>query len=113
MYKIIFEMNKIHRKGIIHSDIKPSNVIIDVKVRKRKEITEKIDIKIIDWNLAVTYYQGKKFNRFQGTPKYMAPELLVEYEYYTPAVDVWSTGMLMYRAIAGDSLLDSSSRQLR
>lgn len=88
-------------------------MIIDVKMKNRKEISEKLEIRIIDWNLALEYYEGKRFVKFHGTPKYMAPELLVEHEYYTPAIDVWSLGMLMFRVVARESMIGTSQKQIR
>lgn len=53
-------------------------------------------INLIDWNLASFYYIGKKYDRASGTPPFKAPQLVVQSEFYTPAIDIWSLGAVMF-----------------
>ena len=96
MYKLIQEVNKAHQMGIIHSDIKSENILIDAKLVDHRYVTEKMKINLIDWNLAAFHYEGKQYRRASGTPPFKAPELVVQSEYYTPAVDVWSLAIVMF-----------------
>lgn len=96
MYKLLKEVNQAHQKGIIHSDIKPENILIDAKRMEDFLVTEKMIVDLIDWNLAAFYYPGKAFSRASGTPPFKAPELTFFTEYFSPVVDVWSLGAVMY-----------------
>ena len=79
-------------------------------MREGKEYrTRKTQVQIIDWNLAKLYYEGRRYLETEGTVRYMAPELVIGSQYYTPAVDVWSIGAIMYKAVTGRSLLQPSS----
>lgn len=42
-----------HSKGIIHRDIKPHNIMVNL---------EKEEVKIIDWGLGEFYFPGKDYN---------------------------------------------------
>lgn len=37
----------------------------------------------------------------------MAPEMIIGAVHYTPAIDVWSLGILMFRMITGKHILRS------
>jgi len=59
-----------HSKGIIHRDIKPHNIMVNM---------EKKEVKIIDWGLAEFYFPGKEYNVRVASRYFKAPELLVDY----------------------------------
>ena len=42
---------------------------------------------------------------FRGTPNFMAPECWEDYCTYTPKVDVWSVGAILYNMLTGVNLL--------
>lgn len=82
----------IHSKGVIHSDLKPENVLCD-------DVT---DLKIADFGCAT--YVGK-YDRKGGTKRFAAPEMYVRDVQLTIKFDIWSLGIIaleMFGAMPGD-----------
>ncbi len=73
----------LHRHGILHLDLKPSNIVSERQIAK-----------ILDLSIARPPGRGKKG---AGTLQYMAPEQ-VRGEPLTPATDVWGIGAVLFEA---------------
>ena len=78
----------------MHRDIKPANILL---------ISQYPIVKICDFGIAQAGNNSDAFPGLYGTPAYMAPEVLVHKEArsYTPAVDVWSAGIVLYICLCG------------
>ena len=76
--------------NLIHHDIKNLNILVEDKKYS----------KFIDWNLAFFYYSGLETRMHAGTFGYFPPEILMSTSYVTPAADVWSFGITIYKHFA-------------
>ncbi|MBC8201378.1 MAG: serine/threonine protein kinase [Planctomycetes bacterium] len=79
----------IHKRGFVHADIKPNNILID----------ENDKVKIIDLGQACAIGTVKK--RIQGTPGYMAPEQAHRNK-ITHKTDIYNLGAMMYWTLVGE-----------
>ncbi|MCJ1253264.1 hypothetical protein MMC24_001075 [Lignoscripta atroalba] len=77
----------LHRRGLVHRDIKPANILI----------RQPLHFMLCDFGLANFSYL---LRTFCGTSLYVAPEVR-EGSCYTPAVDMWSLGVVVYQYIYG------------
>ena len=80
-----------HFNGVIHSDVKPENVIVEPKKR---------DIKLIDWGLSV-YRPTSRSIAVGSTPAYAAPEL-IDNKPPIPETDIYGAGLVFMFALGGD-----------
>ena len=84
-------LSALHRRGIIHKDIKPSNVMLD----------QSGTVKIIDFDIAREYkYGAEKDTRQFGTAGYASPEHF-GFGQTDPRSDIYSVGVLMNYLLTG------------
>lgn len=77
----------LHRKGVIHRDIKGSNILVNSRG----------ELKLADFGLA-RFYQKRRRSDYTNrviTLWYRPPELLFGTTVYGPEVDMWSAGCIM------------------
>jgi Nif-specific regulatory protein len=89
LLQIVAALDHIHRRGIIHFDLKPSNILVS---------NEGI-AKITDFGLAVERFEI--FDRkIRGTLQYMAPEVLRQ-DRVDARADLYALGMTLYETVTG------------
>ncbi|XP_052115425.1 uncharacterized protein LOC107480334 isoform X2 [Arachis duranensis] len=90
MQQLLAGLQHCHERGIIHRDIKSSNLLID----------RRGSLKIADFGLANVKHQGPLTNRVV-TLWYRAPELLLGSTDYGYNIDLWSAGCLLAEMFVG------------
>jgi serine/threonine protein kinase len=80
-----------HDQGVIHRDIKASNVMLD----------EEGHVYLADFGLALLNEFGTRGEVF-GSPRYIAPEQVISSANVVPQSDLYSLGVIVYRLFTGD-----------
>ena len=86
-----------HRRGIVHCDVKPSNVIV-ARSNEGGQSAYLLDFGIAKWSRGI---EDPVEERLMGTPLFMAPEQYLSRELVTPATDVWALGLLAFYLLTG------------
>jgi tetratricopeptide (TPR) repeat protein len=92
LVQVLQALTYLHRRGILHRDLKPGNVLVDASG----------SVKVLDFGLSVA--SSHSITNMQpgmaGTLAYMAPELFIEEE---PSVvsDLYAFGVITYELFAG------------
>ncbi len=93
-------LNVAHEHGIVHGDIKPSNILLH----------ESKHVYLADFGLARHMQETSDTSQHsivQGTPEYMAPELTTQAA--TPSSDIYALGVLLYQMLTGRPPFKSST----
>lgn len=85
-------MAVLHRANKVHSDIKPSNIVIESSGR----------LVLLDFGIAIDISEDRHLlsDRILGTVSHMAPEQ-IDPSATSPASDCYAVGILMYEALTG------------
>ncbi len=87
-----------HERGVIHRDLKPTNVMLDGSGK----------VRITDFGLASLAASIQGVEARAGTPAYMAPEQLAGHEVTTKS-DIYSLGLVLYEILTGKRAFEAST----
>lgn len=88
---IVVGLISIHRKSILHRDIKLDNILLDKNTKP----------KICDFGVSRFMSQDDVIREKCGTPAYIAPEIIEEKGYSGFTADAWSLGVQLYAMTTG------------
>lgn len=94
-----------HDSGIVHRDVKPSNIFLEARAPGQPARPV-----LLDFGVASDAACGRVAAQSFGTPAYMAPEC-ARREPVGKAADVWSMGVLLFRALSGALPFEAESAQ--
>jgi len=78
-----------HEHGVVHCDVTPANVVLT-----------RSGVKVVDFGIATVLGASRAESRF-GTVGYVAPESYDPQAPITPAVDIYSLGVVLFEALTG------------
>ena len=93
--QLLSGLQALHKNGIIHCNLKPSNILID-EYGNVKICDFKKSLKVSTMNPSLI-----KKNKSAMTPCYTAPELFQEEGKYSFKSDLWALGCIMYELAVG------------
>jgi len=99
--QIIIAIGELHKKGIMHRDLKLENIMVDATGY----------VKIIDYGLAKMLGSSELATTYCGTPEYLAPEM-VSHAGHDLNVDWWAVGILIYEMLIGVTPFFNRNRQV-
>jgi len=89
-----------HINNIIHTDVKPSNILINIS-----------DFKVCLADFGTSTVSYPLFSRCVGTDEYCAPELILGLK-YSYECDIWSLALTFYKLLTNKYLFNLEESQL-
>eukprot|EP01054_Gregarina_sp_Poly1_P005104 Gregarina_sp_Poly_1__5103@NODE_2700_length_1810_cov_76_855422_g1713_i0_p1_GENE_NODE_2700_length_1810_cov_76_855422_g1713_i0NODE_2700_length_1810_cov_76_855422_g1713_i0_p1_ORF_typecomplete_len388_score29_69Pkinase/PF00069_25/2_1e63Pkinase_Tyr/PF07714_17/1_1e35Kinaselike/PF14531_6/1e15Kdo/PF06293_14/1_4e07FTA2/PF13095_6/96FTA2/PF13095_6/0_0006Pkinase_fungal/PF17667_1/6_3e05WaaY/PF06176_11/0_00021APH/PF01636_23/0_0072APH/PF01636_23/6_5e02RIO1/PF01163_22/0_022YrbLPhoP_reg/PF10707_9/0_087Choline_kina len=94
-YQMIRSLGYLHSLGVCHRDIKPQNLLVDIKTHV---------LKLCDFGSAKKLFPGESSVSYICSRFYRAPELMLGATEYTCAIDTWSMGCVLAELLTGKPL---------
>ncbi|ODV93903.1 hypothetical protein PACTADRAFT_51654 [Pachysolen tannophilus NRRL Y-2460] len=96
VYQILCGLKYIHSADVLHRDLKPGNLLVNADC----------ELKICDFGLARGYSNDPEKNagyltEYVATRWYRAPEIMLSFQSYTKAIDIWSVGCILAELLGG------------
>jgi serine/threonine protein kinase len=94
-FQVASALEYLHIKGVVHGDVKPSNVLLEGSTARGGWLLEESTALLTGFGSASKTGEGSR-NSSAGSSPYAAPEILRNSgEPHSPAADIWSFGATM------------------
>ncbi len=99
--QILAALDGAHSQGVIHRDVKSSNVLVDGRGQ----------VKLMDFGIALLIGDKRLTQSSQtiGTPVYMSPEQILRPREVDHRTDIYSAGVLFYEMLSGQPPFDADT----
>jgi WD40 repeat protein len=97
--KLCEVVHALHQKGLVHSDLKPANVM--VTARNGKLFPKLLDLGLATRPESVTAPGAAPGNRVLGSPRYVAPERWKDPSTVSPRADLYSLAVMAFECLTG------------
>eukprot|EP00035_Acanthoeca_spectabilis_P022859 m.446244 g.446244 ORF g.446244 m.446244 type:complete len:467 (+) comp19333_c0_seq1:83-1483(+) len=85
LYQVLRGLKYIHSAEVLHRDLKPQNILVN----------SNLDVRICDFGLARTNQDADgSATGYVTTMWYRAPEVMLTWQHYNSALDMWSVGCI-------------------
>jgi tetratricopeptide (TPR) repeat protein len=95
--QMLTALSYLHRRGILHRDLKPDNVLVVHG-----------EVRLLDFGLAIAEEARTEEERIAGTLAYLAPELL-QGSLPSVASDLYAAGLMLFELLAGKPAYTTSN----
>lgn len=98
IYQTLRALKALHLANVLHRDLKPLNLLLN----------SNCDLKICDFGLARSVASSEDnfgfMTEYVATRWYRAPEIMLTFQEYTTAIDVWLVGCILAEMLSGRPL---------
>jgi eukaryotic-like serine/threonine-protein kinase len=97
--QILLGLECAHALGVVHRDLKPGNVFLDVRGAGR--VAKLLDFGVAKVKATPEFQALTRPGMVMGTPEYMAPEQAFSADQADARSDIYSVGVMLYEMLSG------------